>query len=90
MRSEDRYDPQHIEGLPSDVRQKVLQLCPVAKATHGFANYTDHLQRLVLHFEHLYCGSQAFCGPSGCLHQVYVSSDGRYRLRDSYFVPEGQ
>ena len=90
MRSEDRYDPQHIEGLPSDVRQQVLRRCPAARASHDFANFTDHLQKLVLHYERLYCGTETFCGPSGCLHQIYVSSGGRYRLHDSYFAPEGK
>jgi hypothetical protein len=90
MRSEDRYDPQHIDGLPSDVRQQVLQRCPAARASHDFASFTDHLQKVVLHYERLYCGAETFCGPSGCLHQVYVSSGGHYRLRDSYFAPEGK
>jgi hypothetical protein len=90
MRSEDRYDPQHIDGLPSDVRQQVLQRCPAALASHDFASFTDHLQKVVLHYERLYCGAETFCGPSGCLHQVYVSSGGHYRLRDSYFAPEGK
>jgi hypothetical protein len=90
MRSEDRYDPQHIEGLPADVRQQVLQRCPAARASHDFAQFMDHLQKVVLHYERLYCAAESFCGPSGCLHQVYVSSGGRYRLRDSYFVPEGK
>ena len=34
MRSEDRYDPQHIENLPPEIRQWVLKLCPAPKALH--------------------------------------------------------
>jgi hypothetical protein len=91
MRSADLYEPQHIENLPADVREEVLRLCPAPKALHSFAAYTDHLQKVVLHFEHLYCGEKPFCGPSGCLHQTYVSSgDGHYRLMESYYAPEGK
>ena len=89
MRSEDRYDPQHIEGLPPEVRQAILRSCSAPQALHDFAGYTDQLQKVVLHFEHLYCGAVTFCGPSGCLHQTYISSGGRYRLLKSHYAPEG-
>jgi hypothetical protein len=89
MRSEDRYDPQHIENLPLEIRKQVLKLCPAPKALHEFASYSDHLRKVVLHFEHLYCGAKPFCGPSGCLHQTYALSGGHYRLLESYSVPEG-
>lgn len=89
MRSEDRYDPQHIENLPPEIRQHVLRLCAAPKALHEFATYSDHLRKVVLHFEHLYCGEKPFCGPGGCLHQSYVLSGGHYRLIESYAAPEG-
>jgi hypothetical protein len=90
MRSDDRYDPQHIENLPTEVRAQVLQLCTTPKALHEFASYTDHLRKVVLHFERLYCGEKPFCGPSGCLHQTPVSSSGgHYRLIESYYAAEG-
>ena len=89
MRSEDRYDPQHIENLPPEIREHVLKLCSAPKALHEFASYADHLRKVVLHFEHLYCGEKPFCGPSGCLHQSYVLSGGHYRLIESYSAPEG-
>jgi hypothetical protein len=85
MRSEDRYDPQHIENLPPEVQREVLRLCATPRALHSFATYTNHLQKIVLHFEHLYCGAKPFCDPSGCLHQTYISSGGgHYRLLQSY------
>ncbi len=90
MRSADLYEPQHIDNLPSEIRQRVLRLCPAPKALHEFASYTDHLRKVVLHFEHLYCGGKPFCGPSGCLHQSYVLSGGHYRLVESYSAPETQ
>jgi len=89
MRSEDRYEPQHIESLPPEVRQAVIRLCPTPRALHSFASYANNLQEVVLHFEHLYCGAKTFCGPSGCLHQIFVSSGGHYRLSKSYYAPEG-
>jgi hypothetical protein len=89
IRSEDRYDPQHIENLPPEIRQQVLKLCPAPKVLHEFARYSEHLRKVVLHFEDLYCGEKPFCGPSGCFHQTYVLSGGRYRLLKSYSAPEG-
>jgi hypothetical protein len=88
--SEDRYNPQHIESLPSEIRDVVIHRCSVPKALHEFAEYTDNPQKVVLHFEYLYCATGAtFCSPSGCLHQVYVSSHDHYRLSRSYYAPAG-
>jgi hypothetical protein len=48
------------------------------------------LRVLVLHFEHLRCGDgHARCTRAGCLHQVYVSTGGRYHLSKTYYAPEG-
>jgi hypothetical protein len=89
-RSEDRYNPQHIESLPPEVRDAVIHLCGTPRALHEFARYSDNLQKVVLYFEHFYCDTKdTFCSPSGCLHQIYVSSHGRYRLLRSYYAPEG-
>jgi hypothetical protein len=47
-------------------------------------------KRIVLHFEHFVCdGDGTYCTASGCLHQVYVSTDGHYRLLRSYYAPAG-
>lgn len=89
MRSEDRYESQHISNLPPHVRQAVLRLCRGARALHDFSIYTDHLQVIVLHFERLYCEQTSFCKPSGCLHQTYISSHGHYRLVESHYAGEG-
>jgi hypothetical protein len=90
MRSEDRYDPQHVENLPPEIRDAVVRQCDTPRALHPFAHYTDNLQTLVLHYEHLYCSIGTFCGPFGCLHQVYGSSHGHYRLLRSYYAPAGE
>jgi hypothetical protein len=90
FRSEDPYNPQHIESLPPEVRREVIQRCHTPQALHYFATYRENLQKVVLHFEHFYCGTgETFCGPSGCLHQIYVSSRGHYRLLRSYYAPAG-
>lgn len=88
MRSTDLYEPQHIDNLPPEVRQNVLRLCSVPKALHSFASYSNARRKVVLHYERLYCGGKLFCGASGCLHQTYVESGGRYRLVESYYAPE--
>jgi len=56
-RSEDRYDPQHIESLLPELREAVIKKCDTARALHPFASYTDNLQKVVLHFEHFYCNT---------------------------------
>ena len=88
--TENPDNPQHIESLPPEIRAAIIRQCHGPKAHHYFAIYSDNLQRIVLHFEHLHCNSDsAFCNPSGCLHQIYVSSHGHYRLLRSYYSPAG-
>jgi hypothetical protein len=88
LRSEDRYNPQHIESLPSEIRSAIMRKCSTPRALHDFAKYSENLQRVVLHFENFYCDNQhTFCAASGCLHEVYVSAGGHYRLRQSYYSP---
>ena len=82
-----RLNPQHINGLPAEVRDAVAHMCRGAQAQHQFAAYSQTSQVLVLHFEHFRCGNgRATCTQAGCLHQVYVSTGGRYRLLRSYYA----
>jgi hypothetical protein len=83
------YKPQNIENLPPEVRAALIHQChSTAKALHNFASYAENLKRIVLRFEYFSCNSgDTFCGPSGCLHQIYVSSHGHYRLLRSYYSP---
>jgi hypothetical protein len=88
--TEDRYNPQHIDSLPADVRNSILHRCSEPKALHSFASYFDKPKRIVLHFEHFICdGDGTYCTPSGCLHQVWVSVGGHYHLVRSYWAPAG-
>jgi hypothetical protein len=89
-RTEDRYNPQHIDGLPSEVRNSVLHRCAEPKALHSFASYFDDSRRIVLHFEYFQCdGNGTYCNSAGCLHQVWVSVGSHYRLVRSYHAPAG-
>jgi len=96
MPSEERWNPQHIDGLPSEVRHAIApyaRICagPLA-AEHSFARYLQigTVKLIGLHFENVRCGNRAsICKASGCLHQVYISrGGGAYRLLTSSFVPE--
>jgi hypothetical protein len=83
-------NPQHINGLPAEVRNALAHMCRGAQAQHQFAGYSQNLRTLVLHFEHLHCADHdTFCTHAGCLHQVYISTGGRYRLLRTYYAPEG-
>ncbi len=95
MRSEDRWDSRHISQLPIEVRIKAearIRACGgTPAASHDFARYLtrDGTQLIGLHYEHARCAGQPiFCNASGCLHQVYISTGGRFRLLQSSYVPE--
>jgi hypothetical protein len=90
IRSEDRYNPQHIESLPPEIRSSILHKCGVPKALHSFASYLDNSKKIVLHFEHFVCdGDGTYCTASGCLHEVYISAGSHYKLERSYYAPAG-
>lgn len=95
MRTEDQWDPRHVSQLPNEVRivaEARLRACAgKPAASHGFTRYftRGHVQLIGLHYEHARCGGQpVFCNPNGCLHQVYISTGGRFRLLQSSYVPE--
>jgi hypothetical protein len=89
MANQNPYKTQYVESLPPEVRAALTQQCRnTAKALPSFAGYSENTKRIVLRFEYFYCNSgSAFCGPSGCLHQIYVSSHGHYKLLRSYYSP---
>jgi len=85
--SEDRYNSQHIDSLPPEIRGLIARECYDPRALHNFAAYSEGDRTIVLHYEHFYCqGHDVFCKASGCLHQVYVLSGGHYRLKRSYYA----
>ena len=78
-----------ISGLPAEVRNALAHMCRDSQAEHQFARYSQNLHILALHFEHFRCGDgRALCAQAGCLHQVYTSTGGRYRLLRNYCAPE--
>jgi hypothetical protein len=89
MANQDPYKTQYVESLPPEVRAALTRECrSSAKALPDFASYTENTKMIVLRFEHFYCNSGGtFCGPSGCLQQIYVSSHGHYKLLRSYYSP---
>ena len=58
FRSEDRYNPQHIDSLPPEIRNAIYRMCREPKALHPFASYSENMHRIVLHFEHFYCADR--------------------------------
>jgi hypothetical protein len=81
------WNPEHINHLPSEVRKRVLAMCPTMPAAgHYFAIYDG--PQLVLHFEHFHCGvgPNRFCRDHAeCLHQIYTLRGGHYSLTGSVF-----
>jgi hypothetical protein len=92
IRPEDPWNPQHIDGLPSEIRAAVARLCGGSLAAqHAFARYLEKgaVKLVGLHFELLRCGGSArLCTADGCLHQVYISRGGPYRLLRNFYGPE--
>ena len=92
---EDRWNPQHLTVLPAEIRNAIApyaRVCggPLA-AEHSFVRYfqSGNAKLIGLHFEHLRCDDRAaVCKAAGCLHQVYISTGGKYRLFRSSYVPE--
>jgi hypothetical protein len=90
MHHEDRWNPQHLQELPPEVRSAVARICGSSRAEHEFTRYFQNSRIIVLHFEHFRCGDRgAACTQAGCLHEVYVLQGGRYRLQRSYYGPQG-
>ena len=96
MPADDRWNAQHIDALPPEVRNTIAsytRMCggPLA-AEHSFARYFQNgsVKLIGLHFENLRCGNRdSICRASGCLHQVYISrGGGPYRLWRSAYVSE--
>lgn len=86
VRHDDPWNSEHIDRLPPEVRNAVIQMCADPRAGHLFATYFDNSRLIKLHFEHLHCDEQAaYCRGGSCLHQEYVSTGGHYRLMKSYY-----
>jgi hypothetical protein len=97
MPLEDPWNPAHLEGLPREVRaniERTTRACgaPIA-AQHLVSRYIQDRvtgdRFVAIHFDQVHCVNRtAICTTAGCLHQVYVSKDGSYRLILSVYAPE--
>ena len=83
---ENPWSAEHVGGLPADIRSAVdvrARACGNAPAArHYFSTSITAGGRLFrsLHFEDFACGNRAaVCRADGCLHEVYLESNGRYR-----------
>ena len=84
--AQDPWSSAHIDMLPPEIRADVRKWdaacgAPIA-AAQRFALYltVPGAQFLALHFDDFRCRNRtAYCRSAGCLHEVYVSTSGRYR-----------
>jgi hypothetical protein len=87
----DRWNPQHVDSLPADIRNAVTRMCGQSpKAERAFTSYFENSRRIVLHFEYFRCDGRPLCTKAGCLQQVYMFTGGHYRLLKSYYGPAGE
>lgn len=84
--AQDRWKPAHLEHLPPGIRailQKWETVCGGSiAASQQFALYLTIPggELVALHYDDFRCGNQsAQCTAKGCLHEVYVASNGHYR-----------
>ena len=93
--SENFWSAEHVGGLPADIRSGVdarARACGNdSAARHYFSTSITVGGRLFrsLHFEEFACGSRgAVCTADGCLHEIYLESNGRYRRVFSAYAGE--
>ena len=92
INSDDPWNPEHIDQLPTEIRHALGRMCGQSmRADHYFVRYLENSRMIELHFEHFRCGDKdPLCTQSGCLHQIFVLSDGKYHLLKSYYRPENE
>lgn len=85
--TEHPFAAEHFDALPADIRREAAKregACgKKASAAHYFAVSIEAQGRrfVSLHFEEFACPNRdAICNSSGCVHEVYAESRGRYRL----------
>ena len=83
--AQDRWNPAHLSNLPPEIRvnvQKWETACGGSlAAAQQFALYLTlpGAQFIALHFDDFRCRNKSVhCSTTGCLHEVYVATTGRY------------
>lgn len=86
IHGENPWAAEHVEGLPPDVRHDAdvhARACGNAPAAlHYFSTSISVGGQLFrsLHFEEFRCVAHApVCNADGCLHEIYLELNGRYR-----------
>ncbi|MBR0966536.1 hypothetical protein JQ554_21645 [Bradyrhizobium diazoefficiens] len=76
------WNPEHIEGLPADVRHYVAGICKgPATAQHDFATYSPQEKRWRINLEYLRCnGLTEYRRGNQCLDVEFVETGSRFRL----------
>ena len=84
--AENRWNPAHLQNLPPEIRASVQKWDAACggslAAAQQFALYltVPGAQFVALHFDDFRCGNKlVHCDTTGCLHEVYVATNGRYR-----------
>jgi hypothetical protein len=95
--TDDPWNPAHIGGLPQEIRAGIehsTRACGASVAAkHLVSRYIEDRgsgeRFIALHFDEIRCEHRAsICTAAGCLHQVYASKGGPYRLVLSVYAPE--
>jgi len=93
----DEWNRAHVETLPAEIRagvERFARACgmPITARRLFSRSIRDQVtgDRLIaVHFDEAHCANApAICTTAGCLHQVYVSKGGPYRLILSVHAPE--
>ncbi len=91
--SHEVWSEARVRTLPSGIRgglEHVAASCGLPlSAGNAFDRYLQDGagdRFVALHFHDLRCDHQSVCNSSGCLHQVYMSKGGDYRLVWSGYV----
>jgi len=84
--AQDPWNAAHLQMLPPEIRADVKKwdsMCGgTVAAAQRFGLYLTipSAQFLALHFDDFRCRNRTvICGAAGCLHEIYVSTTGRYR-----------
>jgi hypothetical protein len=94
---EDPLNPAHVETLPREVRASIGRVSRACGAGFGAKHaFSRSIQDRVtgdrfisIHFDETHCDNRAaICTTAGCLHQVYVSKGGPYRVILNVYASE--
>lgn len=86
LATERPWAPEHVEGLPPDIRRDIEEHAKACGNRPAAAHYfsvsieASGLRFHALHFEEFACERRtAVCRPQGCLHEVFADDGRRQR-----------